>query len=247
MEATDGSAGDRQEQTREERIGSHIRGGAQHGSRHIAVGIIKTCPQLRQIGHRHIEIDQQRESHEEQGKGKDGIEPANDLVNGQHRGQNVIDQDHNHPAHRRPTEIFQQKGRTVDKHNTHHQQEEDRKDEHHTSGRRAKIVADKLGHVSSSMTHREHATQIIVHGTGKDTPEDDPQVSHRSIPRTHDGTKDRACSSNIEKLDHEHFPARKLDIIYTIGHGYSRCGTVVGTEHALDNLAIEQVTDYQSQ
>ena len=97
------------------------------------------------------------------------------------------------------------------------------------------------------MTHGEHTTEIVVGGTCEDASEDNPQVSNRSELGTHNGTKDGACTRDIQKLNHKHLPVRKYDVIHPVGLSHSGCHTVIGAEYVCYKTAIEQITQNKSQ
>ena len=97
MKSTDGSTGYRQEQTGEQRILSHVARITQPSRVGIAVAVIEIAPELGQLRHLRKQTDHQRYGHEQQGKGKDRIKLADDLVDRQHSGQNIVGKDHDHP------------------------------------------------------------------------------------------------------------------------------------------------------
>ena len=91
------------------------------------------------------------------------------------------------------------------------------------------------------MAHGQHAAQEIVGSTGKDTAKDNPQVGHRAELGTHDSSEDGACTGNIQKLNHEHLPRRKHDVVKTVGLGYGGRHTVIGPKHPFHEAAIEKI------
>ena len=142
---------------------------------------------------------------------------------------------------------MQDDGRTIDEHHAHHHQQQDREDQHHALRGLTQIGTHQLGQSCSTMTHGEHADQIVVHGTGEDASKHNPQIGHRTIPRTHDGTEDGSRAGNIQKLNHENLPTRKHDVVHSIGLRHSGRGAVVGTKHLLHQLSIEEITGHECQ
>ena len=84
-----------------------------------------------------------------------------------------------------------------------------------------------------------------MHGSCEDTPEDNPQISHRSVPGTHNSTEDRTRSCNVEELNHEDFPTRQYHKVDPIGFGHCRRRAVIRTEHMRHKLSIKKVTQYK--
>ena len=89
MEATDSSAGDGDEEAREDIV----------GERRVLLlcHIAEAVPQLRQ--HRHLDEEHHDEGycHEEQGEGEYGVYLADNLVDGEHRCYHVICEYHYYP------------------------------------------------------------------------------------------------------------------------------------------------------
>ena len=85
-----------------------------------------------------------------------------------------------------------------------------------------------------------------MHRTCKDAAEDYPQIGRRTELRTHDGTKDRAGTGNVQKLNHKNLPTRKHHVVKTVGLCNGGSHTVVGTENTLYEAAIEHITQNES-
>ena len=196
--------------------------------------------------HRH-----QRYCHEEHRDGKEWIDLADDLVDGQHRGNDIINEDDAAPDinPREPlaTQFAEDECRTVHKHRTHHHQQEHGEHQHHLLCGLSQVVANQLGLTGTTVTNGEHAAKIIVNSTGKDTSKDNPQIGRRTELGSHDSTEDGARSCDVQELNHENLPGRQHDVINTIGLSYGRRRSVVGAKHLLYETTIEKVAQNKSQ
>lgn len=96
-----------------------------------------------------------------------------------------------------------------------------------------------LRHVGSVVAHAEHTAEVIVHRTGKDATEHYPQISRRTIPCSHDGTKDGARTCNIEKLNHVYLPVRHPHVVNAIGMSGRRRGIVSWAKYMFHKSAVE--------
>ena len=247
MEAADGSTGYCYEQAWEDRIGRRERLRAKPCGIAVVVAGAKVAPQFRNVRQFHKQAYEQGKRHEEQGERKQRIYLADNLVDWQHRGYYVVGEDDYYPHHLGTAQCFQYDGRTVNKHHSYHDEEQDGEDKHNLACESAKVTADKLGQPYSAMTDRQHTAEIVVHGSGKNAAEDNPQIGHRTIPRSHDGTKDRTSAGNVQELYHKDFPTGHDDVIHTISLGYSRSGPVVGPHDMLNKFTVEQVAYDQRQ
>ena len=142
--------------------------------------------------------------------------------------------------------ITENLGRTEHKHRTDHHQQEHREHQHDLLGCIAQIATDNLGLVSTIVAHRQHAGEIVMNRTCKDTPQHYPQISHRTKHGTHDGTEDRPRTGNVQKLDHKNLPWWQHQKIHTISLSNGWCHTVVGTEYTLHESSVEHVTQNKS-
>lgn len=250
MKTTDGTAGYRDEKTREQGVLTHKRLGTQPCRIGIEIALRQIVPKLWDGRHLDNQTYHQSCSHEEKRDGKKRINLAYYLVDRQQGGDDVIDEDGDDPEHLGTTYRLEDNGRTVDEDNAHHHQQQHREDKHHLAGGAAQILAHQFGKTCSAMADTEHSTHIVVHGTGKDTAQYNPKIGHRTIPCTHDGAKDRPGTCYVEKLDHEDFPTGQHDKVYPIRLCHCWRRTVVGSKHVGHKLSIKKITQnegYQTQ
>ena len=250
METADGTTSDRDEHAGEDGILVQECGNAQHvlavndlaGSplRHVA-----HVPQFGQVRHLDQQAHQQSGRHHQQGDGKQRIDTADDLVDGQQRGDHIVGKDDDDPHQGITPHARQDQRRAIDKHGTHHQQQQHGEHQHHVACAAAQVLADERRQVGAVVAQREHAAHEVVHRAGKDASQHNPQVAGRAKPHAHDGTKDGSRARNVQELDHEHLPGGQYHIIHAVGHPHGRCLAVVGAHHALHYRAVNQVAQHQ--
>ena len=143
--------------------------------------VAQAIPQLRDCGELDKERNHKAECHEYQRNGKQRIYLADNLIYGQYRCDDIICEDCDNPEqevseHR----VFQQRReqgrRTEDKHRAHHDKQKDGENKHHTACASAKIDAHQLRQTCTVFADGEHAGEIVVHRSGKDTAEDYPEI-----------------------------------------------------------------------
>ncbi len=242
METADGATGDGDEQAGEQgAVGQRLARQA--------------LPQLGQVGMLHKEHHHQGGGHEQQREGEQRVYLADDLVDGQHRGHQVVDEDDGHPEHVGP-HIVDDEGRlphaaqdlrwAVHEHGSHHDEQEDAEEEHHLLRGLPQVVAYQLGLVGSAVAHAEHAAQVVVGGTGEDAAQHNPKIGRRPELSAHDGSEDGARTGYVQELNHENLPARQHNEVHTVGLSHGRCGAVVGAEDALYEASVEAITQNES-
>ena len=130
--------------------------------------VVEVRPDLRDGGPVQEEPYHQRTCHEQQREGKQRIHLADDLIDRQHRGDDIVEEDNSHPHHRVATNGVQDLCRRIHEHRSHHDQQEHREHEHHALGGVAQIAANQIRQTGSVVAHGEHTRQIVVYGTGED-------------------------------------------------------------------------------
>ena len=108
--------------------------------------------------------------------------------------------------HTTQAQFLQQQGRTVHKHGSYHHQQENGENQHNLLCGITQVFSNNLRKVSATVTNTQHTAQIVVRSTCKDTSEDNPEIGSRSELGTHDGTKDRSSTCNVQELYHENLP-----------------------------------------
>ena len=212
--------------------------------------VLQAVPKLGQGRMIDIQHRQNAHCHKQQRQGENGINLADNLVDGQHRGQHIIKEDHHNPksgVQHLGRQIGQQARRPCHKDGTHQHHQNDRKHAHHLLGGHTQVAADKFGKALAIMTHGEHTGQIVMHGSRKDASQHNPQIRSRAELGTHDGTEDGTQSRNVEELNHEYLPSGHRDIVHSVGLGQGGRLAVIRTEDPLHDTTVEKITGNQRQ
>ena len=193
-----------------------------------------------------IEHNHQGSCHEQQGQGEKRIYLTDNLVDRQHGGNNVVGKDDDHPHQDIASQGMENLCRRIDKHSTHHDEQQDREDQRHALSGIAQIPTDQFRQAGPIVSHGQHATQIVMGSTRKDTTKHNPKISHRTELGTHDSTKDRACTGNVQELNHKNLPVGKYHKVQSVRFcdGWRR--TVIRSEHPFHKASIEQIAQDKS-
>ena len=241
VETTDGTAGNRDEQTGENGAVRHERFASEPRRIFVQIAGRQVAPQLGNGGLLNQESDEQCKTHKQKREGEKRIDSADAFVDGQHGGDDVIDENRHNPEEFRAPDAVENDGRTIDEHHAHHDQQKHRENQHHAHGRLAEVVPHDFGLSGTVVTNREHSAQIVVDGSGENAAQDYPHIGHRPVPRTHDGTENRTRAGNVQKLNHENLPSRKHHEIYSVGLCNGGRRAVVGAENTLHETSIEKI------
>ena len=237
MEATDGTTGNRDEQSREYRRGESFTADA-------VVQLGQRRPLDEQHGH-------QCHGHEQHGNGEQRVDLSDDLINRKHRGNDIIHKDDAAPDIY-PSESFtayltEDQRRTIYKHRTYHHQEEYGEYQHHVLGGLTQVTTNQLRLSGTIISHGKHTAKVIVYCSCKDTAQHNPKIGSGTELCSHDSTEDRTCTSDIQELDHKDLPSGKDNEVNTVGFRQGRCRSVVRTKNFLNKLTIDHVAYDQSE
>ena len=219
MEARNSAAGDGRKEHRQDReplrVGNAIFQGGKLGDRIFAAE--------KQYGE-----DSQR--HEKQCAAETRIDTADDLVHGQQRRHDIIDQDNAQNDEQQPRETAegntrQRRGldavgdqrsglRQEDSADEHHQPHG--KDAHKLFYPRPEVGADGLGQTRTVAAQRDDPGDEVVRRPHEDTAEGNPQECHGAVCRPQHGTENRPQPRDIEQLYEESPPHRHRDIIHSV-------------------------------
>ena len=187
--------------------------------------------------------------HENHGNGKQRVYLAYNLIDREHRGDDVINEDYAapdvNPGETFATDIAKNQSRRINKNGSNHHQQEDTKDKHHALGALTEIMSYEFWLPRTIVAHRKHSREIVVNGSGKDTSEHNPQIGRRAELRSHDGSEDRSGAGDVQKLNHEYLPAGKHNEVDSVVYPYGRSLAVVGRENLLNQLSIEHIAKHK--
>ena len=238
VEAADGAAGNRDEQAGEDGL-------SLESDRRSAVA--QALPEFRQRRPLDQQSDEQRHGHEEQGEGEERIDAADDLVDGHEGRDQIVDEDDPHPDHQRGGRAAghpaQDDGRGIDEHGSDQDQQDHGEDQHHGLGAFAQVIADELRQSGAPIAYGKHSGEVVMHRTGEDAAEHDPEIGGGTELGAHNGAEDGTRPRNVEELDHENLPTGHLDVVDAVrpADGRRRTGRV-GAEDLLGETSVEKIT-----
>ena len=213
----------------------------------------QTFGELRHVAGRREDAVAYTQCHQQQRQTEDGIEAPDELVDGEQRGQHIVEENHRdpelggEPPALRGHEAVEQRRRRNHKDRTHTHQQHQREGAHETAHAEAQLVAHQFGQRESLLAHADHAAEIVVHRTGEDAAQDNPQIGRRTVEDAHDGAEDGARAGNVEELDEQHAPQRQRHVVHAVlmrvaGH----FGRGVWLEDALHHRSVEEVTQKEA-
>ena len=230
METGDGATGDGDEQQRPQRQ----LGGVQ-------VGEVHPCVVEAFAGD--DETYDEADRHEHQQGAEDGIEATDDLVDGDYGGKDVVGKNRHNPVDQiGGGEVGQKARRAQYEDHAHQHQQHDRKQVHEVLGDRAQMFTDHGRHRGALGAYRQHAGEVVVHRTGKDAAEYDPEHGDRTIEGAEDRAEDGADAGDVEQLHQVDFLVRHGHIVHTVSHGDGGGGALgFRAKYPLDELAVNKI------
>ena len=130
----------------------------------------------------------------------------------------------------------------VDEHHTDQNHQNDGEGTHHLFGAIAQISAVDFRQTRAFIAQGNHASEIIVDGTGKDAAQHNPKERSRAELCSHNGPNDRANTRNIKELDEENAPGFHRHIVHAVGHGGGWGGALwVGTKRFFNKLSVNEI------
>ena len=236
VESRHRAARDADEHHREYGVGGRLR-----------MTVLQTAPDFGDFGLVDGERHHDAHGHAHQQETEYRIDPANDLVDRQQGGYQVVSQDDDHPDVNARVggelRLQQLRGRVHEDHpDEHHQQ-------HHETAHElfhavAEVFAVRLGQTAAVVAQGNHARQVVVDRAAEDAPEDNPQVGGRAELCPHDGAADRTHPRDVQELDEEKLPRLHRNVIDPVGHRLRRRRPLlVNAEHPVHETAVEKVSE----
>ena len=164
------------------------------------------------------DADGHAHSHDDQADAEDGIDLADDLIDGQEGGDEVVDQDQHQPEQLAGEDAgavavgeqqLDQTCRAHGEHGAHHDQQDHAEHAHHVLHGAAQIDAGNLRDGSALVALAEHAGEVIVDSACENGAEGDPQEHHGAPQSTAQCTEDGAQACDVQQLDHKQLPRRR--------------------------------------
>ena len=197
----------------------------------------------------HQQNDGQGNCHEKHGYGEQRIDFTYNFVNRKQRCDKIV-RKYNSAPYINPRQIVaadltENEGWTINEHGSHHHQQENGEDKHDLFRCLPQIEADNLRKSGTIVSNRQHAAHVVMDSPCKYTAKNNPQIGCGSELCTHDSSENRSCSSNVQELNHKHFPAGKHDVIDSVVHTDGWRHPVVRTKNTFNHLAVHHITDEQ--
>ena len=201
--------------------------------------------------------DGHADCHDDQADAEQGIDLADDLINGKERRDEIVEQNDDQPEQRRGNDArmaalleqrHDQAGGADGKHGADHDQKNDAEHAHDVLHRAAEVNAGDLGDGRAFVTLAHHTGEIVVDRTGEDGAEGDPQENDGAPQSALKRAEDRAKAGNVQKLDHKELPFRQDNIVHTVVDLDGRGLTVIRPEGVFDDLTVDKIAaDQQCQ
>ena len=190
--------------------------------------------------------------HDDEADAEDGVDLADDLVDGQEGGDEVVGQDDPQPELGVGDDAAEaavleqgddQAGGADRKDGAHHDQQHDAEHAHDVLHPVAEVDAAHLRDGRAVIPLRQHAGEIVVDAAGEDGAEGDPQEHHRPPQRALHGAEDGAQACNVQQLDQEQFPLRHHDVVDTVVDADRGRFPVIRPEGVVDHFTIGEVAN----
>ena len=193
--------------------------------------------------------DEHTHSGEQQDRAEDGVNAADDGVDGEHGGDQVIQEDHavNDPGGdggRLAVEAEYGGGGNVaggiNEHSAHQQQKQAAEHIVYVENALIGIALDHLGHLGAAVAQTDHAGEIVVHGAADDVADGDGDKCDGPEQNALDGPQDGAGAGDVQQVDQAVFPALHGDEVHAVLLGIGRGLTVVGSENLLAEASVQR-------
>ena len=200
------------------------------------------------------DTDEHADGGEHQDGAEDGIDPADDGVDGEYGGDQVIDEDDtvDDPGGHGGGQAVEAEdlgggnvAGGVDEHGAHQQQQHAHEDVVDGEDALVGVLADHVGHLGTAVTQADHAAEIVVHGAADDVADGDGDECDGPEQDALDGSEDGAGACDVQQVDQAVLPAAHGHIVHTVLLGVGRGLTVVRTEDLLAELAVQRRADEQ--
>ena len=196
------------------------------------------------------DADDDAHRHDDEADTEDGIDLADDLVDGEEGGDEVVHQDDDEPEKGGGDEagvaafleeLHDEAGGAHGEDSAHHHQQHHAENAHDVLHGAAQIDAGDLGDRGAVVTDAHHAGEVVMHRAGKDGAEGDPQEDDGAPEGTLQGAEDGAETGDVQKLDHKELPLGQDHVVHAVVDLDGRGLPVIGAEGILHDLAVDEV------
>ena len=254
VEAGQNAAGHGNEEDRQEIVALEVVGIGKALDRAVSTGELQdgrgpVVPHVQQ----RIALDEDADEHadggEQQDGAEDGVNAADDGVDGEHGGDQVIQEDHavNDPGGDGGGLAVEAEhggggnvARGINEHSAHQQQKQTAEHVVYVENALIGIALDHLGHLGAAVTQADHAGEIVVHGAADDVADGDGDKCDGPEQNALDGPQDGAGTGDVQQVDQAVSPALHGDIVHAVLFGVGRGLTVVRPENFLAEASVQR-------
>ena len=186
--------------------------------------------------------------HDDEADAEYGIYLADDLIDRQQSCEEVVDEYYDEPeirVERVGRELGQEHGRAGHEHRTYEHEQHDGEDAHDRLHLVAEVHADDFGDAGTVVAQGDHAGQVVVHGAGENSTDDDPEEYDRAPQSAGDSAEYRAEAGDVQQLDHEYLPRGQRYVVDAVFVGDGRGRLVGRLEYGFNKFAVDHKPDDQ--
>ena len=194
------------------------------------------------------DADEHADGGEHQDGAKDGVNAADDGVNGEHGGDQVIQEDHavDDPGlgiGGSAGEVEHLLGGDVAggvyEHGAHQQEQHAHKDVVHGEDALVGVLTDHFGHLGTAVTQADHTAEVVVHRATDDVADGDGDERDGAKQDALNGAQDGACACDVQQVDQAVLPAAHGHVVHAVLLGIGGGSPVVRPEDLFAQRAIE--------
>ena len=224
--------------------GSGAVSGGLEGLEHNALPVV---PQLNQGIALGKQADEHADGGEHQDAAEDGIDLADDGVDGEHGSDQIIGKnravdDPGGNGSGLAVEAEDTGGGDVaggvDEHGADQQEQQADKHVVCVVDALVAVLADHGAHLSAAVTQADHAGEIVVHGAADDVADGDGDESDGSKQDALNGSEDGAGTCDVQQVDEAVLPALHGNVVHAVLLGIGGSFPVVGAEDLFAELAV---------
>ena len=193
------------------------------------------------------DADEHADGGEQQDTAEDGVDLADDGIDGENGCNEVIQEDHtvDDPGGGITGLAGEAKDLSggnvaggVDKHRAHQQKHDAHKNIIELIDTLGGIAADHLRHLGAAVTQADHAGEVVVHGTADDIADGDSQKCDGPEQNALDGPDDGAGTGNIQQVNQAVFPAAHGNKVHAVFLGVGGGLAIIRTEHLFTEATV---------
>ena len=194
------------------------------------------------------DADEHADGGEQQDAAEDGVDLADDGIDGEHGSNEVIQEDHtiDDPG----GGIIGLAGEAeelgggnvaggVDEHGAHQQQHDAHEDIIELINALGGIAADHLRHLGAAVTQADHAGEVVVHSAADDVADGNGQKCDGPEQNALDGPDDGAGTGNVQQVNQAVLPALHGDKVHAVFLGVGGGLAIIRTEHLFTEATVQ--------